>query len=533
MSYFQEIISYTLLLLLVLLFSVFFGYGSYLANNCLLIFFGNESYLTNNYLLIIALIPLLGAIAIFLTGRWTKVSNGITVASSILLFVYTCMCIAYWFLLYENNHQTILVDFGNNLHISLQMESTGMIFSLLISFLWILTSIYAICYMQNNYPGSNYSNFLCYLSISISCAMFIAFSGDLLTTFIFYELLTISTYPLVTYYSTSESIIAGRYYLGVLFFSSLVLFFPAIGLLYNEFHTLDFQPNGIFRFDTSLTTFAAVCFAILVYGIGKAALMPMHFWLPKAMVAPTPVSALLHAVAVVKSGVFIIIKVILYTFGVDNLQRFVKQSWFVGGWLSYAAGFTIITASLIALKQKELKKLLAYSTVSQLSYIILFASIFNMLSIEVAVFQLICHAFAKITLFFVAGSIITKTGEKYIDRMHGIGRSMPIAMIAFTIGALSMIGIPPAPTFWSKLLILQAVFQSGNTILFIFVALVLIISTLLNALYFLPIIYNSFFSKPSQNFFIRKTPIFLVLPPVITAICTLILFCSYGAKYIR
>lgn len=259
-----------------------------------------------------------------------------------MLFVCTCMCISYWFLLYENNHQTILVDFGNNLHISLQMESTGMIFSLLISFLWILTSIYAICYMQNSHPGSNYSNFLCYLSISISCAMFIAFSGDLLTTFIFYELLTISTYPLVTYYSTNESITAGRYYLGVLFFLFGIVF-RAIGLLYNEFHTLDFQPNGIFKFDTSLTTFAIVCFAILVYVIAKAALIPMHFWLPKAMVATTPVSVLLHAVAVVKSG-FIIIKVILYTFGVDNLQRFVKQSWFVGGWLSYASGFTIITA---------------------------------------------------------------------------------------------------------------------------------------------------------------------------------------------
>ncbi|MDG7053457.1 MAG: cation:proton antiporter, partial [Wolbachia endosymbiont of Alcedoecus sp.] len=252
-----------------------------------------------------------------------------------------------------------------------------------------------------------------------------------------------------------------------------------------------------------------------------------HFWLPKAMVAPTPVSALLHAVAVVKSGVFIIIKVILYTFGTNNLQRFVQQNWFAGGWLPYAAGFTIIAASLIALKQKELKKLLAYSTVSQLSYIILFASIFSDLSARVAVFQLVCHAFAKITLFFVAGSIITKTGEKYVDRIHGIGRNMPITMAAFTIGALSMIGVPPAPTFWGKFLIFQAVFSSGSTALSIFVTLVLIVSTILNAMYFLPIIYNAFFSKPSKNFFVKKTPIFLVLPPVITAICTFVIFFSY------
>lgn len=497
--------------------------------DCVLASLSLPFFITENYLLITALIPLLSAVLIFFTGKWPSVSNGVTVTSSILLFTYTCLCTLCW--VYGDHSQFILMDFGNNLHISLKLESTGVIFSLLISFLWILTSIYTICYMQNNYADSNYSSFLCFLSISISCAIFIAFSGDLLTTFVFYELLTISTYPLVTYNSTDESVVAGRYYFGVLFFSSLVLFFPAIGLLYNEFHTLDFVSGGTFKFDTSLITFTVVCFAMLIYGIGKAALMPMHFWLPKAMIAPTPVSALLHAVAVVKSGVFIIIKVILYTFGVDNMQRFAQQNWFAGGWLPYAAGFTIITASLIALKQKELKKLLAYSTVSQLSYIILFASIFSELSVKVATFQLVCHAFAKITLFFVAGSIITKAGEKYIDRMHSIGRSMPITMIAFTVGALSMIGVPPAPTFWSKFLIFQAVFNSNNVTLSAFVTLVLIASTILNAMYFLPIIYNAFFSKSSQNFFIKKTPIFLVLPPVITAICTLVIFFSYQVAF--
>ncbi|MGL9732452.1 MAG: proton-conducting transporter transmembrane domain-containing protein [Wolbachia sp.] len=485
--------------------------------------------ITENYLLITALIPLFSAVIIFFTGKWTRVSNGITVASSILLFTYVCLCTLYW--AYGDCSQFILMDFGNNLHISLKLELIGMVFSLLISFLWILTSIYAICYMQNNYSGNNYSNFLCFLSLSISCTMFIAFSGDLLTTFIFYELLTMSTYPLVTYNITNESMIAGRYYFGVLFFSSLVLFFPVLGFLYNKFHTLDFISGGIFKFDTLLVTFIAMCFVMLIYGIGKAALMPMHFWLPKAMVAPTPVSAILHAVAVVKSGVFIIIKIILYTFGTDNLQRFAQQSWFAGGWLPYAAGFTIIIASLIALKQKELKKLLAYSTISQLSYVILFASIFSNFSARVAIFQLVCHAFAKITLFFVVGSIITKTGEKYVDRIHGIGRNMPITMAAFTIGALSMIGVPPAPTFWSKFLIFQAVFSSNNVALFIFITLVLIVSTILNAMYFLPIIYNAFFLKPSKNFFVKKTPIFLVLPPVVTAICTFVIFFSYQVLF--
>ncbi len=219
--------------------------------------------ITENYLLITALIPLLSALVIFFTGKWPGVNNSITVTSSVLLFTYTCLCTLYW--VYGDHSQFILMDFGNNLHISLKLESTGVIFSLLISFLWVLTSIYAICYMQNNYADSNHSSFLCFFSISIGCAMFIAFSGDLLTTFVFYELLTISTYPLVTYNSTNESMIAGRYYVGVLFFSSLVLFFPAIGLLYHEFHTLDFVSGGIFKFDTSLITFIAVCFACLLY----------------------------------------------------------------------------------------------------------------------------------------------------------------------------------------------------------------------------------------------------------------------------
>ncbi|QKX02608.1 proton-conducting transporter transmembrane domain-containing protein [Wolbachia endosymbiont of Dirofilaria (Dirofilaria) immitis] len=482
-------------------------------------------FITENYLLITALIPLFGAVIIFFTGKWPMINNSITVISSMFLFTYTCLCTLYW--IYSDHSQFILIDFGNNLHISLKLESTGVIFSLLISFLWILTSIYAVCYMKSNYPGSNYSSFLCFFSVSISCVMFIAFSGDLLATFVFYELLTISTYPLITYSATNESIIAGRYYFGMLFFSSLILFFPALGLLYSEFHTLDFVSDGVFKFDTSLITFTTVCFTMLIYGIGKAALMPMHFWLPKAMVAPTPVSALLHAVAVVKSGAFIIIKVIFCIFGIGNLQLFAQQNWFIGGWLPYVAGFTIITASLIALKQKELKKLLAYSTVSQLSYITLSASILSDLSAKVAVFQLVCHAFAKITLFFVAGSIVTETGEKYVDRIHGIGRSMPITMVAFTVGALSMIGVPPAPTFWGKFFIFQAVFNSGNVSLIVFITLLLIISTVLNAMCFLPIIYNAFFLKPSRRFFIKKTPIFLVLPPVITAICTFIIFFSY------
>lgn len=492
------------------------------------IFFFDKVY---SYSLVIVLIPIINTLAIYFTGKWTKINNSLIIISSIIFFLYVVMHVVYCASTYNWDHQIILIELGNNLHISLKPGLIGLVFSLLVSFLWMLTSIYTVHYMEVNYTKNNYSKLLCLLSMSIGCTIFIAFSGDLLTTFIFYELLTISTYPLITYNGTNASIVAGRYYLGALFFSSLVLFFPAIGLLYNEYHTLDFVKDGIVIFDESRTIFTFICFIMLVYGIGKTALIPMHFWLPRAMVAPTPVSAILHAVAVVKSGVFILIKIIVYIFGIANLQHFMNYNWIIVGWLPYVAGSTIIISSLIALKQKELKKLLAYSTISQLSYIILFVSIFTTAGIKAAVFQLICHAFAKITLFFVAGAIITKTGEKYLDKMHGIGRSMPITMITFTIGALSMIGVPPTPTFWSKILVLQSVFRDENMILFIFIALVLLISTLLNALYFLPIIYNAFFSKASQNFSIKRIPALLILPPVITSICTLILF-LYGYQFI-
>ncbi|WFW29958.1 MAG: cation:proton antiporter [Wolbachia endosymbiont of Menacanthus eurysternus] len=488
----------------------------------ILTFFSMPFFITENYLLITALIPAFSATIIFFVRKYSRLTSIITIISSILLFIYVCFCTLCW--TYSDYSQFILIDFGNNLHISLKLEFIGVIFSLLISFLWTLTSIYTVFYMKKNYSSNNYSNFLCFILATISCVIFIAFSGDLFTTFIFYELLTITTYPLVTYNATNESMIAGRYYFGTLFFSSLTLFFPLLGFLYSEFHTLDFISNGIFKYNTSLI-FTSICFIMLIYGVGKTALMPIHFWLPKVMIAPTPVSALLHAVAVVKSGVFIIIKAILYIFGTNNLQCLVQQSWLPGGWLPYLTGFTVIIASLIALGQKELKKLLAYSTISQLSYIILFASIFSDLSIKVAVFQLVCHSFEKITLFFVAGNIITKTGEKYVNRIHGIGRSMPVTMFAFTIGALSMIGIPPAPTFWGKFFIFQAVFNTGNIILFVFIAFILIINTILNAMCFLPIIYVAFFSKPSRNFpFNKRISIFLVLPLVVTTICTFILF---------
>ncbi|WP_339045252.1 proton-conducting transporter membrane subunit [Candidatus Mesenet endosymbiont of Agriotes lineatus] len=464
-------------------------------------------------LLTTVFLPFFSGLFIYLCSK-KLIRDIITITSSFLLLVLI-ICIHYLSSHYQNLSFTLL-DFGKA-HISFKIEPIGLTFSLIASLLWMLTSIYAVCYMQKNYSGGS-NLFFCCFSIAIGCTISIAFAGDLLTIFVFYELLTISTYPLIVYNINNEAITSGRYYIGLLLGSSMILFFPGIVLLQNVTNSLDFTVGGLLQNNIVSPTFTVVLLFLLIYGIGKAALMPMHFWLPKAMVAPTPVSALLHAVAVVKSGVFIIIKIVFYIFGIENLQNFVKQSWFLGSWLTYVSGFTIIVASLIALKQNNLKKLLAYSTISQLSYIILSVSIFTHSAVKAAVFQLACHAFAKITLFFAAGSIATVSGKKYLHEMGGIGRSMPITTSAFTVGAFAMIGLPPTSAFWGKFFIIRSALAAGN----FFTIVVLIISTLLNTAYFVPIIYNAFFIKSSDSF--KEVPIPLLIPLIATSTLTLVIF---------
>jgi len=253
--------------------------------------------------------------------------------------------------------------------------------------------------------------------------------------------------------------------------------------------------------------------------------MPVHRWLPAAMVAPTPVSALLHAVAVVKAGVFTITKVIVYTFGVDFL--FAEPS---SGWLFYAAAFTIIAASLVALRQQNLKRLLAYSTVAQLSYVVMAAAVLKPLAEVGAALHMVAHAFGKITLFFAAGAIYTASKKTELHQLRGIGRRMPVTMTAFTIGALSMIGVPPTGGFVSKWYILAGAFQADN-----YLALAtIIVSTALNAAYFLPIVYLAWFERDNTPAGREhgEAPFAAVLALVITAALTLGFF-LYNAPAIE
>lgn len=432
------------------------------------------------------LVPVAGALLIGLAGKWPNLRETVTLMTAITLFLLVIQVLL-GLLNGEVVAVTLISDILPGLSLALHTEPLSILFALLASGLWIVTSVYSIGYMRGNHEKHQTRFYVCF-AIALGGAMGVAFSANLLTLFVFYEVLTLSTYPLVTHKGDDKARKGGRVYLGVLLFTSIVLFLPAIIWTYVLAGTLDFRPGGILQ--GNLDGYAATLLLFMfVLGIGKAAVMPMHRWLPAAMVAPTPVSALLHAVAVVKAGVFTLIKVIVYIFGLDYLVMVPNESLAI-----YLAGFTVIAASIAALRQTNLKRMLAYSTVSQLSYIVLAAVVLTPLSEIGAAIHMVSHAFGKITLFFTAGAIYVASHKTEITQLRGIGRRMPYTMAAYTIGALSMIGVPPTAGFVSKWYIIAGAFQVDNY----FVLAVLVLSTGLNAAYLLPIVFRAFFLEEDQ-----------------------------------
>ena len=373
------------------------------------------------------------------------------------------------------------IEIMPGLPIAFEVEPLGMLFALVASALWFVSTIYSIGYMRGN-DEANQTRFYACFALAIAAAIGIAFSASAFSLFLFYEALTLVTYPLVTHHGTAEARRSGRIYLALLIGTSIVFLLPALVFTWLAAGTTDFAPGGILAGKLSPTATAGLL-ALYMFGIGKAALMPFHRWLPAAMVAPTPVSALLHAVAVVKAGVFSVVKIVVYLFGTDTLAQGVPT-----GWLVAIAGFTIVAASVVALRSDNLKRRLAYSTVSQLSYIVLATAVLAPLSIAAAALHIATHALGKITLFFAAGSIYTAAHKTQVSELDGIGRRMPWTMTAFAIGALSLIGIPPAAGFLSKWMMFQGAASADNYA----VLAVLSLSTLLNAAYFLPIVYVAF-----------------------------------------
>jgi multicomponent Na+:H+ antiporter subunit D len=457
-------------------------------------------------------IPFAGAALIGLAGRAPNLRETVTLATAVLLFLTVASLTPH--VLAGERPQLALFQILPGILLAFRIEPLGMLFALVASGLWIVNSLYSIGYMRANAEEHQTRFYVCFAG-ALGATMGIAFAGNLVTLFLAYEALTLITYPLVTHHGDEEAKRGGRVYLGYLLTTSIVLLLVGIIFTWSVAGTTDFLPGGILGDHLGKAATGGLL-ALFMFGIGKAALMPVHRWLPAAMVAPTPVSALLHAVAVVKAGVFTVVKVIVYTFGVENIAGLSSVDW-----LPFMAGLTIILASIIALRSDNLKRRLAYSTVSQLSYVVLATALLTPLSIVGAVFHIAAHAVSKITLFFAAGAIYTAARKTEVSQLDGIGRRMPVTMSAFTIGALSLIGVPPAVGFVSKWYIISGAVATGQ----VGAVVVLIVSTLLNAAYFLPIVYAAFFRPaPAGDAAHGEAPIPMLIALVATAVLTVALF---------
>jgi multicomponent Na+:H+ antiporter subunit D len=406
-----------------------------------------------------------------------------------------------------------LLEIAPNLPLVLKADTFGVFFALIASGLWIFTSFYSIGYMRGHHEKKQ-TRYFASFAICLSSTIGIAFSGNLLTFIIFYEMLTLATYPLVIHSETKKGIAAGRKYLTYTLTAGLLLI-AAAGITYSLTGTLDFQAGGIFEGIELSQTMAVTIFILFLGGVGvKAGIMPLHSWLPSAMAAPTPVSALLHAVAVVKSGVFGVIRVVGFIFGPDVMAEFGLNDI-----LMVLAGFTVVVASLLAFAQDNLKRRLAYSTVGHLSYIVLGVALLTETGLIGSIMHISFHATMKITLFFCAGAIMVNLHKKNISDLNGIAKVMPWTMAAFVIGSMGLAGIPPVNGFVSKWYIASGALE-GEMIIPV---IILVVSGLLNVGYFFPIIHRAYFRKggPELEGHTEASP-FMVVPLFGTAVLSIL-----------
>ncbi len=455
-------------------------------------------------------IPFLGAILVVAAGnRASRLRNHSLVATG-------CVNLAVLIViaLDRGSHAEaqVLLETLPGLRIAFHVEPLGLIFALTAGLLWPVTSMYAIGYMEAC-RDEHRTRFHALFCVAVGSAMGVAFAENLFTLFLFYEILTFSTWPLVTHNRTPEAVSAGRVYLGVLLTTSVLMFLLAVVVVGNFGDTLSFRPGGVLgSLGPSATT---VLLLLFVFGIGKAAVMPFHRWLPNAMVAPAPVSALLHAVAVVKAGVFSILKISVYTFGFDSLESVLRHEL-----IMWIPAVTILLASTIAMKQDDIKARLAYSTVSQLSYIVLGALLANQLAMVGSTLHITMHAFGKITLFFCAGAIMVFANKKYVSEMNGLGRAMPWTFGAFLVASLSICGLPPTGGLWSKWYLAMGTLERGQMGLLA----VLMVSSLLNLYYLTAIPFRAFFLGGDVDRGFLENRASMVAALVTTAAISVLLF---------
>jgi len=413
---------------------------------------------------------------------------------------------------YNGHHYEARITLLPDLELVLRAGPLALLFVALSSLLWMVTTVYAIGYLEGS---PHRGRFFGFFSLCVTATVGVALAGNLITFLLFYELLTLATYPLIVHRGTEVARRAGHTYLAYTIFGGVLLLLGTVWL-YSLTGTLEFTPRGFMAgVDAAQRPALVIIFALLIAGLGvKAALVPLHGWLPQAMVAPAPVSALLHAVAVVKAGAFGIVRVVYDVFGVEFAAGLGVMAP-----LAVVAAFTVIYGSLRALYQDDLKRRLAFSTVSQVSYITLGVAIAGPIATIGGVVHLVHQGLMKITLFFCAGNLAETLGIHKVSEMNGVGRRMPWTMAAFTVGAFGMIGAPPVAGFISKWYLGQGALQAGQD----WVVLVLAGSSLLNAAYFLPILHAAWFRAPPErwpeerDFGRKETAWALLLPPLLTA----------------
>ena len=470
----------------------------------------------NSNLGLAVMIPLFGALVVTTMKNHPNIREFISSCSSILLFI-----IVLSFIPALKAGQTLvypIFDILPGLSVTLRADGFSMIFAMVASSLWMIAVFYSMGYMRAHDEPCQ-TRFNACFALAIFGAIGVALSDNLFTLYLFYEIVSVCTYPLVAHHQDEEGYAGARKYIIYLTTTAKMFLLPALILIYVLVGNLDFPHNiftGMFPADTK-SWVIVMLYVFCILGFAKNGIMPLHHWLPGAMVAPTPVSALLHAVAVVKVGVFCTTRTMLYVFGVDTMNMLN-----LGIPTAYFVGFTIIMASVIALSKDNLKARLAYSTVSQLSYIILGVALLTPHAIEGGLIHIVNHGFSKITLFFCAGAIFIASHKKYISEMSGLGRTMPFTFGAFAVASLSMIGAPPVAGFVTKWYLLVGAMEAHQ----IGILLILITSTVLNVAYFAPVTYKAFFGKRPEGEVetgIKEAPLSMLIPILIAVTVSVII----------
>jgi multicomponent Na+:H+ antiporter subunit D len=438
----------------------------------------------NIQLLLPPAVPLLAAVLVGLLRKKPALRDCVPVIGAVLTFLAVASLAPAVFA--GELCRASLFTLLPGITIAFRIDGMGLLFAGTASLLWIGASLYCIGYMRTLQEHAQTRFYVCY-AVAVGGAMGVALAENLFTLYLFYEIVSIFTYPLVAHHQDGRAYDGGRKYIVYLMFASKALLLPAMAIIYCTCGTLDFNLIdirwGIFpaRVDAGLVR---VCYYLMLFGFAKAAIIPLHSWLPAAMVAPTPVSALLHAVVVVKVGVFSVCRMMLSLFGTERLAAL--DLGIVTAWI---AAFTILAASIVAMTKTDLKARLAYSTVSQLSYIVLGIAMLSATGMAGGLMHIANHAFAKISLFFCAGVIIAATGKTDIRDMGGIARQLPLTLGAFALASLSMIGVPPAGGFVSKWYLAMGALDIKNTALLA----VILVSSMLNAYYFGEVVLRGFF----------------------------------------